>query len=180
MTPALPTLSEVNLFSLYVLVLAFAEAKGSAACTTCMTTAAKDYRMDRTGQLPCATVVLEQRQIKATMLVQVLLLESAVPTLEFASQVAQKGKGKRKRGDPNQKWIIHDAEMDFMFNWLLMTNETSLAIGPDSDGLLNFCDSSSSSAATGSAADATGSAKSAAASGTVLLLAPWKSHLAVL
>lgn len=85
-------------------------------------------------------------------LLQVHLLEPAVPSLEFALSEAaepwQHGNSSFKRkamtAFSKQKWVAPDQSMCAVLNWLLLTDPASIAVGPDSDGLLNFCDNSSS------------------------------------
>ena len=74
-----------------------------------------------------------------------------MPSLEFAlSEAAEplpngrhrntSSKRKAKAAFSKQKWMAQDQSMCAVLNWLLLTDPTGIAIGPDSDGLLNFCD----------------------------------------
>lgn len=108
--------------------------------------------------------------------VQVHLLEPAVPSLEFALSEAaepwQHGNASSRRkamtAFSKQKWVAPDQSMCAVLNWLLLTDPTSIAVGPDSDGLLNFCDSTSSSSSLVTSGPSSGSeAASEAASEAV-------------
>ena len=98
------------------------------------------------------------------------VLESGVPSQDFIRQAAETKKGKKNKRDPQQKWEIPDSDMDAVLRWLLMTAETYPGIGPDSDGLLNFCDSSSSKDVAADPAEA--GAAATAAAGTAAAATP--------
>ena len=98
------------------------------------------------------------------------MLESGVPSQDFIRQAAETRKGKKTKRDLHQKWEIPDSDMDAVLRWLLMTAETYPGIGPDSDGLLNFCDSSSSKDVATDPAEA--GAAATAAAGTAATATP--------
>lgn len=80
--------------------------------------------------------------------VDILLLEEAVLTNgQGIADPAEGTRGKRKgvsgRGNKDstaQSWAANARDMAPVLNWLMLADSAGLQIGPDCDGLLNFCD----------------------------------------
>lgn len=76
--------------------------------------------------------------------VDVFLLEKAILADEQdASQLKDKkhSRGGRLHSKVSNTWHANARHMAPVLNWMLLTASEGLQIGPDSDGLLNFCDS---------------------------------------
>ena len=74
--------------------------------------------------------------------VDILLLKKAVLT-----KLAEGKKGKRrgasgrsKKDSTAQSWSANARDIAPVLNWLMLADSAGLQIGPDCDGLLNFCD----------------------------------------
>ena len=87
--------------------------------------------------------------------VDILLREKAVLTNgqgidELAEGKKGKWKGASGRGKKDytaQSWAANARDMAPVINWLMLADSAGLQIGPDCDGLLNFCDEGHSAAA---------------------------------
>jgi len=79
--------------------------------------------------------------------VDVFLLEKAIlADGQDASQLKDKkhSRGSRLHSKVSNTWHANARHMAPVLNWMLQTASEGLQIGPDSDGLLNFCDSTAS------------------------------------
>ena len=81
-----------------------------------------------------------------------------------------KNRGKGKKSTLLNTWQVHSRHIAPILNWLLLTDPEGLQIGPDSDGLVNFCDQAESSRTT-PAAQAEEELRQEAAEGSNALLA---------
>lgn len=80
--------------------------------------------------------------------VDILLTQEAVLTRgQGIDELAEGSKGKRKgasgRGKKDytaQSWAANARDIAPVLNWLMLADSAGLQIGPDCDGLLNFCD----------------------------------------
>ncbi len=105
--------------------------------------------------------------------VDVFLLEKAVLAngQDLSQLVEHKARGRGKQGKPSHTWQANARHIAPVLNWMLLTDTVGLQIGPDSDGLLNFCDTSSSMGSTVSTAQAKSELLQDASEGTSGLLA---------
>lgn len=108
------------------------------------------------------------------------MLESGVPSQDFIRKAAETKKGWRTKRGLQEKWEIPDSDMNAVLSWLLMTAETYPGIGPDSDGLLNFCDSSSSKDVATDPAEAGAAATAAAGAAAAATPSAGKGDFAVM
>ena len=87
--------------------------------------------------------------------VDILLTEKAVlANGQGIDELAEGKKGKRqgasgrgKKDNTAQSWAANARDMAPVLNWLMLADSAGLQIGPDCDGLLNFCDERHSAAA---------------------------------
>ena len=80
-------------------------------------------------------------------IVDVFLLEKAIlADGQDASQLKDKrhSRGGKAHSKVPNTWHANARHMAPVLNWMLLTASEGLQIGPDSDGLLNFCDSTAS------------------------------------
>ncbi len=83
--------------------------------------------------------------------VDVFLMEKAIlANGQDASQLKDKqhSRGARLHSKVSNTWHANARHMASVLNWMLLTASEGLQIGPDSDGLLNFCDSTASVSST--------------------------------
>ena len=77
--------------------------------------------------------------------VDVFLLEKAVlGNGQELDQLAGHKRGRGKQGKASNTWLANAHHIAPVLNWMLLTDTAGLQVGPDSDGLLNFCDRASS------------------------------------
>ena len=80
--------------------------------------------------------------------VDLFLLDKAVlPNGQDINELAAavKARGRGKKGQIAHTWAANARHMVPMLNWLMLADTAGLQIGPDCDGLLNFCDEEDSS-----------------------------------
>ena len=86
--------------------------------------------------------------------VDILLTEKAVLTngrdIDELAEV-KKAKGRGKKDNTAQSWAKNARDIAPVLNWLMLADTAGLQIGPDCDGLLNFCDQADSGIAASAA-----------------------------